>query len=261
MHKHINLTGTIVWINASQILNLHFLFETLGYFLGFRLFVYLRKRKADPIPEGNRIWILIGAAAGGLLFSRLIGALEDPFVFFDRATPWLYYYTSKTVVGGLLGGLIGVELIKLAIGEKSSSGDLFAYPLMFAMAIGRIGCFSMGLKEPTYGEPSNLPWALDLGDGIPRHPLALYEIGILILMATVFLLLERRFTFKNGIRFQIFMIGYLIWRFSAEFIKPGIDYFGPFGTIQIVCILGLLYYGRTIFRMLFAQKKLLLNVD
>ena len=35
---------------------------------------------------------------------------------------------GKTVVGALLGGLIGVELTKKMIGVKQSTGDTFVYP-------------------------------------------------------------------------------------------------------------------------------------
>jgi hypothetical protein len=54
----------------------HFVFETLAFIIGFRYFLYLRKKVEDPISEGNRIWILIAAAAGALIFSRLLGSLE-----------------------------------------------------------------------------------------------------------------------------------------------------------------------------------------
>lgn len=238
----------------------HLLFETLGYFLGYRLFAFLRKRQQDKIPDKNRVWIIIGAAAGGLVFSRLIGALEDPHAWAVSEHPFLYLYASKTIIGGLLGGLLGVEVIKKIIGEKSSSGDLFTYPLMFALGIGRIGCFSMGVYEPTFGIPSDLPWAMDLGDGIPRHPVALYEILFLGMLATLLLLLERRFQFRSGIRFQFFMIAYLLFRFCIEFIKPSQPIFLGFGTIQFVCILGLAYYGRTLWQMCTSPKKLLADV-
>ena len=241
-------------------INAHLLFETLSYFLGYRLFAFLRKRQQDRIADTNRVWIIIGAAAGGLVFSRLIGALEDPAAWAASEHPFIFLYASKTIVGGLLGGLLGVELIKKIIGEKSSSGDLFTYPLMFALAIGRIGCFSMGIHEPTYGVPSDLPWAMDLGDGIPRHPVALYEIVILGLIATTLILLERRFSFRSGLRFQFFMIAYLLMRICIELIKPSVHVFMGLGTIQIVCILGLAYYGRTLWQIFTSPKKLLADV-
>lgn len=239
--------------------NLHMVMETLGYFLGYRLFAFLRKRQVDVIDARNRIWIIVGAAAGGLVFSRLIGALEDPFAWAHSAHPILYLYASKTIVGGLLGGLLGVEVIKKIIGERSSSGDLFTYPLLFALALGRVGCFSMGVHEPTFGLPSSLPWAMDLGDGLRRHPVALYEILFLGFLAGLMLLLERRWRFRNGLRFQFFMIGYLAWRLGIECIKPSLHLWLGLGTIQIVCILGLAYYGRTIWQLLISPQKLLSN--
>lgn len=239
--------------------NAHLLFETLGFFLGFRLFMMLRKRRKDPIQEQNRIWIIVGAAAGGLIFSRLIGALEDPKTWFSSEHFWLHLYMSKTIVGGLLGGLLGVEIVKKIIGERKSSGDLFTYPLILAMILGRIGCLSMGIHEPTFGLPSNLPWAIDLGDGITRHPTALYEILFLLVMTMIFILVEKKWSFRNGMRFQFFMIGYLLFRFCINFIKPDTSVFIGLATIQIVCLLGLGYYSCTIFYLIFSPSKLLSN--
>ena len=80
----------------------------------------------------------------------------------------------------MLGGLAGVELIKKTIKEKLASGDLFTYPIILALIIGRIGCFSMGVYEETYGSPTSLPWGMNFGDNILRHPVCLYEIIFLI---------------------------------------------------------------------------------
>ena len=55
-------------------------------------------------------------------------------------------------MGGLFGGLLGVELAKKIIGEKQSSGDLFVFPIILGIFIGRIGCFLSGINEFTYGK-------------------------------------------------------------------------------------------------------------
>lgn len=229
-------------------LSAHLFFEVLAFSLGFRYFLWLRKRQTDAIPDINRLWVLIGATAGALLGSRLLGALEDPQLFFSGAGGWLYYYRSKTIVGGLLGGLLGVELIKKWIGEQRSSGDLFTFPLLFAMIIGRIGCFTAGVSEPTYGLPSRLPWAMDLGDGIPRHPTALYEILFLLLLWWVLYRIGKRLPLVSGAYFQLFMTAYLFYRLAIEFIRPGIPLLGGLTAIQLACLAGLIYYRRVWWR-------------
>jgi prolipoprotein diacylglyceryltransferase len=226
----------------------HLIFELLAFTLGFQYFLRLRKPEADPISNLNRLWILLGATMGALFGSRLLGALEAPDLFFSGKAGWLYYYQSKTIVGGLLGGLIGVETIKKIIGESQSSGDLFTYPIILGMIIGRIGCFTSGVSEPTYGLPSSLPWAMDLGDGIFRHPTALYEIVFLILLWLSLRRADRSFHLLSGARFKLFMTGYLFYRFAVEFIRPGQPVILGLNVIQLACLGGLIYYRKVYLR-------------
>jgi phosphatidylglycerol---prolipoprotein diacylglyceryl transferase len=67
-----------------------------------------------------------------------------------------------------------VEVTKKIIKVPTSTGDAFAYPLIVGTAIGRIGCFFTGLSDRTYGTATSLPWGIDFGDRIPRHPTQLY---------------------------------------------------------------------------------------
>ncbi len=50
----------------------------------------------------------------------------------------IYFFASKTIVGGLLGGILGVEIAKKLVGIKHSSGDLFCFPIILGIMIGRI---------------------------------------------------------------------------------------------------------------------------
>lgn len=117
------------------------------------------------------------------------------------------------------------------------------------MIIGRLGCFSAGLAEETYGLPSALPWALNLGDGIPRHPVTLYEILFLLLSWVLIARLQKKYILADGAAFKIFMLGYFLFRFCLDFIKPGWRYFFGLGSIQIACLLGFVYYYKTLLHL------------
>jgi len=219
----------------------HLVFEMLAYTLGYRLYVWQRARSQDLISDEGRMWIFLGAALGALFGSHILGVLENPaYLAQFNLRLWM---GSKTIVGGLLGGLIGVELTKKIIGVNTSSGDLMAYPLLLGMAIGRIGCHLAGLTDGTHGNPSGLPWAVDFGDGIPRHPVNLYEVIFLSALAFFIFQTARTKALPNGQRFKILMVGYLLWRFFVEFIKP--VWIWPMGlsTIQMAVLAGLLYYA------------------
>lgn len=112
------------------------------------------------------------------------------------------------------------------------------------MMIGRMGCFSAGIYEETYGNQTSLPWGMDLGDSIPRHPVTLYEIIFLGFLWFIIYRFKKSFRLSPGDGFKIFMIGYFIFRFLLDFIKPGWRYFFGLGTIQITCLLGLVYYWK-----------------
>lgn len=211
-------------------------------FIGFRYYLFLRNRSSDIISSSNRIWIFIGAVFGAIIGSRLIGGLENPVALEASPNKLLYFYQNKTILGGLLCGLWGVEIIKKIIGEKNSSGDLFTYPLILAIIVGRIGCFSMGVYEETYGTETNLLTGMNLGDSKMRHPVTLYEMIFLFLLWIVLKRAEKKYEFVNGLRFKIFMIAYCLFRFMLDFIKPHYTFSFGLSMIQVTAVIGLIYY-------------------
>ena len=226
----------------------HTLFETAAFFAGFRYYVYLRKKQGDIIESANRLWIFIAAILGAFAGSRIIGGLENIIALKDAFNKWLYFYQNKTVLGGFVGGLAAVEITKKIIGEHKASGDLFTYPMLLGLIIGRIGCFSMGVYEETYGIPTRLPWGMNLGDGIYRHPVCIYEIIFLATLWLVLIQLAKKYTLDNGSLFKIFMICYFLFRFLLDFIKPHYTFTIGLSTIQLVSLAGLVYYYRYILR-------------
>ncbi len=239
----------LVFSFGSFSLPAHFIFEFLAYALGMR--IYLRTRRKTRLNLEQTLWILAGAICGAALGSKVLYWFEDPVTLIQRNTLecWLQ---GKTIVGGLLGGLIGVEGVKRHIGYTDSTGDDLVFPILCGMMLGRIGCFSSGLADHTHGIETTLGWGVNFGDGIYRHPTQLYEI-LFLLGLLCFLKLRKKWPFEDGQIFQFFMISYLAYRFLSEFIKPGVKFYYGFNAIQLACIAGLIYYRKSIL-LLFSRK-------
>jgi prolipoprotein diacylglyceryltransferase len=197
----------------------HLLMELVAYTGGFQLYLWLRRRSPSRLETESNLWVITGAILGAAVGSKLLAWAESfnayrPLLAEPRA--WL---GGKTIVGGLLGGWIGVELAKGRLGVRRSTGDLMVFPLIFGMSVGRIGCFLTGLDDHTYGVATSLPWAINFGDGVGRHPTQLYDIVFLSVLALILWINRPRIT-GEGRLFRYFIGSYLLWRFLIEFLKP-----------------------------------------
>lgn len=165
------------------------------------------------------------------------------------ATHWhdvVYLMSGKTIVGGLVRGLLTVELVKRIIGEKVSTGDLFAATIALGLAIGRMGCFLGGLSDDTYGTPTSLACGIDFGDGVQRHPTQLCEsIFALGLFFFLWRMMKRRH--QKGDVFKAFMVTYAPWRLAIDYLKPEFRMAGLSG-LQGACAATLVYCVRDISR-------------
>ena len=216
----------------------HLTFEILSYAAAVAVYILLRRKRGDTVADGDRATVLSGAALGAAVGSRLLAWLSYP------GLPLAAMFDGKTIVGGLLGGLISVELTKRAIGVTRSTGDLLVYPIITALCIGRVGCFLAGPIDRTEGLPSNLPWAIAMGDGVRRHPVALYEIAFLLALVPLLRRIE-----GEGARFRTFMTAYLAFRFFVDFLKPEPPPLaGGLTAIQYACLAGLAYYAAIVLR-------------
>jgi phosphatidylglycerol---prolipoprotein diacylglyceryl transferase len=251
----------------------HIFFEALAYFIATRVYLMLRHRFGDPLSTTRR-WVVISAAiAGGALGSKFLYWLEDPERSWRNVHSLSYLMGGKTIVGALVFGLISVELMKRYIGLREPTGDLYAIPLAVGIAIGRVGCFLTGLSDDTYGTPTTLPWAVDFGDSIPRHPTQLYEIAFLILLIPILykvLILSdsnvvrsgptdnsRKLAptmFLPGDTFKFFMVSYLFFRLLCDALKPYPRVLLGLEGIQWACLLTLVYYSPDIGRWLRASR-------
>lgn len=148
---------------------------------------------------------------------------------------------GKSAVGAILGGWVGIEYTKHKLQLRTQTGEFFVYPLAVGTAIGRIGCFVTGLEDETHGVASNLPWAVDYGDGVPRHPAQLYEAVYVIILALALHRFAARRTMSEGRLFRLYLAGYLAFRFGLDFIKPRETSGLQLNATQVACVLALLW--------------------
>jgi phosphatidylglycerol:prolipoprotein diacylglycerol transferase len=175
----------------------------------------LSRRAQRPLglDPSQRLGLALGAFCGAMIGAKLPFAMADgPGLLSGRA--WID--NGKTIVFGLVGGYAGVELAKALLGVRVKTGDSFAVPVAASVAVGRLACFAGGC---CFGAPTGLPWGVDFGDGVARHPTQLYEAAFHATAAVGLAILARRGLLRGQL-IKLYIIVYLAYRFATEFIRP-----------------------------------------
>ena len=232
------MPGLHPWWPGSFPVHPHLLFEIVAYAVAWRLFVRDRARQ-DPVGDAmTRAVLLTVVIVGGVVGAKLSFLLEDPAATLAHLTDPVWLFQGRSIIGALLGGLLSVELAKPLLGVTVATGDVYVRPLVVGLAVGRVGCFLAGVSDGTHGVP--VAWGMDLGDGVPRHPTALYEI---VFLAVLGVGLARWRPARDGDRFKAFMVAYLGWRLVIEAWKTQPFPWLGLSGIQLLCVLGLLWYA------------------
>jgi phosphatidylglycerol---prolipoprotein diacylglyceryl transferase len=172
-----------------------------------------RTQSALGLSRRQRLGIGLGAFCGAMIGAKLPFALADwEGLLSGRA----WFENGKTIVFGLVGGYLGVELVKAWLGVRVKTGDSFAVPVAAAVGVGRLGCFVAGC---CYGTVTTLPWGVDFGDGLRRHPTQLYEMAFHLTAACGLAWLKRRGLLRGQL-IKLYLITYLTYRFLTELIRP-----------------------------------------
>lgn len=227
----------------------HLFFELIAYSAGFQIYIRTRHLwKHPPVQTEKNLWIIVGCVAGALIGAKLLNILDSPLTYWAQRSDPFIWFTGKTIVGGLIGGWIGVEVAKKRLGVSYATGDAYVFPLLVGMAIGRVGCFLSGLQDDTYGTATMLPWGIDFGDGIHRHPAQLYEIASFLLIGIILWLRSRR-PYPNGYLFRLFMLLYFAMRFLVDMVKPRFNPYLGLSMIQIASLIGVIVTARMLARL------------
>ncbi|MBS9780095.1 MAG: prolipoprotein diacylglyceryl transferase [Moraxellaceae bacterium] len=228
----------------------HFIFEWLGLLIGVQSYRILKKRylannpnspqKQGMLNKGN-FAVAVGCILGAGIGNKLLFLIEIPQLWEQYG--FMAFAMGQTIVGGMIGGLVGIEIAKKMVGIRYSTGDLFVVPFCVGLIIGRIGCFLAGLNDGTFGVATTLPWGMDFGDGIARHPTQLYDMLWAVTMLIILKALYPKLKKVSGLSFKLLFVSYMLWRFAVDGIKPvPYEYWFGWSGIQWGCLLAVLLY-------------------
>ena len=246
---------TFPHFNATTAHAIHFFFEWLAIFVGVQVYRVIKRRKGiAQITDGSAFYVILGCILGAAIGNKLLYIIECPQLWATQG--WLMLVQGQSIVGGLLGGLLGVELAKKITHQTQSTGDDFILPLIVGTIVGRIGCFLAGLHDGTFGNVTTMPWGIDFGDGVYRHPTQIYDMLAVSVIGLLLWLNRAKLAPFSGLSFKIYLTSYLFWRFVVDGFKP-VPYAYAFGWsgIQWVCLLALCIYLPLLIKQSFQMKR------
>ena len=109
-----------VWLGPLAI-HPHWLFESVAYLVGARVYAWNKARHGDPIAPPDRWSVVAAAAVGAAIGGKLLYWASEADVMLERWHDPFFLFGGKSIVGSLIGALIAVEWIKRRIGVTQSS--------------------------------------------------------------------------------------------------------------------------------------------
>ena len=221
------------------------------------------RMKARGMEAGLAIDIAIWAVPFGIIGGRLFHVFTHANDYFGPGKDWTTMFKlwegGLAIYGAIIFGVIGayiacqVDIKPLRITSAGirflSFADALVPGLLAAQALGRWGNY---FNSELFGEPTDLPWGLEISwanpnypvgfpEGILFHPTFLYESLWSLIGIGVLLLLENRFNLRWGRMFAAYLMWYSFGRFFIEGIRldPS-DVFLGLRTNQWSAVIGFL---------------------
>ena len=204
-----------------------------AYILG--ALVFWRRAREKRVATHGFVLLAVWALCGGVLGAKVaewalvLGAdfWRRPLEFFSLQSG------GRTILGGVLGGWVGVEIGKRRLGIRRSTGDLFALAIPAGEALGRVGCYFNGC---CHGQVCDLPFAV-FQHGAWRHPTQLYSVASSALIFGVLWRARNKWP-REGDAWKAFLILWGAARFVIEAFRAhdsGAST-GPISSAQWACL-------------------------
>ena len=191
----------------------------LGFIIGYFILKYLIKKKEIAMTEDDLdtliLYVAIGLLAGSRIFYFVFYnfqiLIENPFQIFKIWEGGMSFH------GGFIGVIsAGALFCRIYKKQFYDIADLVVIPFAIGLGIGRVANFING---ELYGRATSVSWAVDFGDGIPRHPSQLYESAKNFVIFVVLWLLKEKENLYKGTLFWTFVTLYGTFRFFIEFFR------------------------------------------
>ena len=208
----------------------------LMYLLAFAAFYFLGRRRILQRPGSGwnleilddlLFWGVLGVVLGGRLGQVLF--YEPGYYLAHPAEILAVWKGGMSFHGGFLGVLVAMAAWGRKNGKTFFSVTDFIAPLVpLGLAAGRLGNFINGELWGRVADAS-LPWAMIFPqvDAEPRHPSQLYQAGLEGLGLFLVLWLYSSRPRPTGAVSGVFLMGYGIFRFLAEYFRePDAGIFG-----------------------------------
>jgi phosphatidylglycerol---prolipoprotein diacylglyceryl transferase len=191
---------------------------------------WFAKSKHDP----SLLLVYIGALGGAFIGAKLAYIFAE--VWFDWSAPdfWLRLATGKSILGGLLGGYAGVEMMKRLVGHERSTGDAFAVILPVGLLLGRVGCWMHGC---CLGKcvPENFVLTVRDRAAVTRWPAVQVEMVFLVVMLALIWFWKTRGVFRDRL-FFVFLTAYGVFRFAHEWMRETPKWWGMCSGYQVIAL-------------------------
>jgi phosphatidylglycerol:prolipoprotein diacylglycerol transferase len=206
----------------------------LTYLAAFGLFMLLgfRRLRHEPFASitGPGAWarrdvedilflgvmgVILGGRVGYCLFYKPAYYLSHPLEIFA------VWQGGMSFHGGLLGVLLAMVWFARSRQRPWLQVMDFVAPCVpTGLAAGRFGNFINGELWGRVSSP-DLPWGMVFRDGgsLPRHPSQIYQFLMEGLLLFILLWLYARTERKQGQVSAVFLLGYGVFRFIAEFFR------------------------------------------
>ncbi len=209
---------------------------TMVVSLGVAWYLLHRNQRSLGLTSQERIALGLAAFIGSMIGAKLPFVAEGGWNGIWSGQVWLM--DGKTILGGIFGGYLAIEVTKFAMGIRTRTGDSFAIPVALAVAIGRVACFLGGC---CFGGITTLPWGCTFPlandpPGVLRHPTQLYEV-FFHTMAVIALCVAKHRHWMVGNQLKGYLMAYLVYRFVSEWIRPESPWILGLTTYQIASVL------------------------